>query len=143
LKKGNIFFLVVMIMAPLFLFSCGKKAPPFLPSQVTDLTVEHLEAEWRDDVLVLKGDVKGALSSVKGCRLYHAGYAIEDSPCRGCPVNFAPVREVEGKVVSENGFYCEFAFPREKGVHFFSVALLDGKGGAGPLSERTDIILDD
>jgi predicted small lipoprotein YifL len=145
LKRDRGLFLVIFGLVCLVFLACGKKGPPFLPESNIPFTVKELNVELKNGTAFLRGRVAGFRgqdrdgSQVKGCRVYHAWYALEKPPCDGCPVDYPGYREINDEVLRGEEFSCEVAVNTKKGVHFFEVRLI-GKGGAvGPPSNRVKL----
>jgi hypothetical protein len=140
------------IISGLILFhlvSCGKKAPPSLPERGFPLAVRALTGEWENDFVRLEGNVASRneeevkASDVVGCRIYHAGYDLENSPCEGCPIDFQMFEEIKGTVVEAGKFQCRVSGIEKKGIHFFKVRLLARKGVLGPSSNVAKVVAEE
>jgi predicted small lipoprotein YifL len=145
LKKGR--FLVIFCLVFPVLLACGKKGPPFLPESNITLTVRELSAQWKNGTVFLVGRIadfrgeKRERSQIRGCRVYHAWYALEKQPCDGCPVDYSGYREINDEVLRGEEFFCEVTLNKKEGTHFFEVRLIGQGGAAGPPSNRTKLII--
>ena len=149
MKRQQGRFLVIFGLVFLVLLACGKKGPPFLPERNIPLKVQQLTGEWKNGTVFLKGKVAAFRgqnrdrSEVKGCRVYHAWYALEKPPCEGCPVDYSGYREINDEVLRGEGFLCELSVNTKKGIHFFEVRLIGRNGVIGPSSNRLKLTIDD
>ena len=136
------FAAVLMVLLP----GCGKKAPPFLPEKKFPLRVDQLEGKWEKGRVVLGGYVRAEdkeLSHVKGCRVYHSWYPVDDPPCETCPIEMAGFEVIKEKVVSDNRFNCEILDAKKKGIWFFEVRLIGRNGALGPPSDKVKLRIND
>ncbi len=146
--NSRIWLSFISLMLVLCLLSCGKKSPPILHERSMPFMLGQLEAEWRDNMVLLKGRIIDAAGNrvtpggISGCRIYHAAYAMEDPPCEDCPIQYRFVREISGDVVSSEGFSCQVQGIDNKGLHFFRVHLLDRQGAVGPASDAAKVRID-
>jgi len=142
-----VFFLLLCIC--LVPAACGKKGPPFLPTGENLLRVEGLQADWENRVFHLNGTIVDAqgqakdTSTITGCRVFHARYALDNPPCEGCPIDYKTFKEIKGQVINEGGFSCRVPGRQKKGIHFFKVRLIGRKGEIGPFSDRAKLMVDD
>jgi len=147
LNRLPVFLLASFLAALIALLpACGKKGPPFLTESKLSLRVDQLKAEWENGRVLLKGYVRGEdkiISSVTGCRVYHAWYTMDNSPCEGCPIEMTGFEEIKEKVVSGDRFSCEIPGVEKKGIHFFKVRLMGKNGALGPPSDKTKLMIDD
>ena len=147
MKRRHRLFLVILGLVLPVVLACGKKGPPFLPERVIPYRVQELTAELKNGTVFLRGRVAGLeaqekdRSRITGCRIYHAWYAMEKSPCDECPVDYSDVLEIEDEVVRGEDFSCEAAVKKKKGVHFFEVRLTGKDEAVGPPSNRTKLII--
>jgi len=147
LKRDQGLFLVIFCLVFLALLACGKKGPPFLPESNIPFRVQDLTAEWKNGTVFLRGRVAAFRgqnrdgSQVKGCRVYHAWYALEKPPCDGCPVNYSGYREINDEVLRGEDFFCELTVNTKKGIHFFEVRLVGKSEAVGPPSNRIKLII--
>ncbi len=88
----------VLIISALFLFDCGKKAPPIPPSQIQPPAVNDLSASIDGDTLKMtwtipkeKGKVTPGLS---GFIVYRSKMPLSESDCKNCPVLFKRVADI-------------------------------------------------
>jgi hypothetical protein len=131
------------------MFGCGRKAPPFLPKQDFPFTVMQLQVETETGDIALKGlitatrDRRINTDEVKGCRVYHAWYTPDDCPGEGCPISYSVYRDIEGQVITEDGFYCRVSMDAEKGIHFFKVSLIGRNSTIGPPSNQAKLVIGD
>lgn len=143
-KSFVLFLLLVAFSVP---SACGKKGPPLLPKRQMSLAVEQLRAEWRDGRFFLQGKItepKDQIddpSGVTGCRIVYASYPADDAPCEGCPIDYRGFKEIEGKVIDQDRFACEFSEEKAEGVYFFKVCLMGQKGESGPYSDRVKLVV--
>lgn len=147
--KQRQFIMLIFLLAVFFHSqACGKKGPPFLPTQEIPFKVEPLEAECENGIFLLKGavvDSKGQVkevSNVTGCRVYHACYPLDNPPCEDCPIDFGEFQEIKGELITQGEFSCQVPVKIKKGVHFFRVRLIGQKGEIGPFSERARLIIE-
>ena len=126
-------------------YGCGKKAPPFLPDKRLGITVENLTGRWEKGTVRLKGKVRDGhneMGRVTGCRVYHAWYPLDASPCEGCPISMTEFKTVKGKVVSDAGFNCQVPVTRSKGIWYFQVRLTGTRNSLGPSSDRIRLVIE-
>jgi hypothetical protein len=117
--------------------SCGKKAPPFWPHKDFDAMVSSLNAESQGGYVYLMGDVPDPqkdAGNLRGCRVYFAQYAPEDSPCDGCPIEYQGYRSFGPEVVKNGKFFCELDKITPGQVYFFRVNLVGPEEVLGPSS---------
>ena len=147
LNRLPVFLLAAFLVALMALLpNCGKKGPPFLTKSKLSLRVDQLKGEWENGRVLLKGYVRGenkVISSVTGCRVYHAWYPMDNPPCEGCPIEMAGFKEIKEKVVSGDRFNCEVPDVEKKGIHFFEVRLMGRDGAVGPPSDKVKLRIDD
>ena len=142
-------FLVVLgAMALWAVLACGKKGLPFLPKQSIPFKVEHLKGEWKDGVVVLRGDIlspqdQGKEPASIPCKVYYAQYAVEAPPCEGCPIAYTDEREMRAEIITQERFYCRVPGITEQGIYFFKVSLMDGTGAMGPPSNRAKVMVEE
>jgi len=133
---------VLMMLLP----GCGKKGPPFLTESKFSLRVDQLKAERENGRILLKGYVRGEdkiVSSVTGCRVYHAWYTMDNPPCEGCPIEMTGLEEIKEEVISGDRFNCEILDVEKKGIHFFEVRLMGKDGALGPPSDKAKFTIVD
>ena len=141
--------LVTLAAISMALFTCGKKAPPFLPERTMPLRVGHLEAGRESGTVILRGSIIGPQGisfknkDIIGCRVYHVWYSLTDAPCEGCPINYRGFKEIKGEVTQKGKFYCPFPGIEKKGFHFFEVQLIGKNGALGARSNRTKLRIDE
>jgi predicted small lipoprotein YifL len=142
---------IVFIILIAFFFvpvACGKKGPPFLPDKEFPFRVAPLKAECENGVIHLKGTVVDSqgrvmdMSDIKGCRIYHACYALDNPPCEGCPIDYGKFKEITAEVTTEGKFSCRAPGKKGKGIHFFKIRLIGQKGEIGPFSDRAKLEID-
>jgi predicted small lipoprotein YifL len=147
LNRWPVFFLASFLAALIALLpACGKKGPPFLTESKLSLRVDQLKAERENGRILLKGYVRGEdkiVSSVTGCRVYHAWYTMDNPPCEGCPIEMTGFEEIKEKVVSGDRFNCEILDAEKKGIHFFEVRLMGKNGALGPPSDKAKFTIVD
>ncbi|RPI73106.1 MAG: hypothetical protein EHM45_21235 [Desulfobacteraceae bacterium] len=137
------FFLILGLF--LTLSACGKKAPPYLPQKAFGAKVVNLQAEYQNNVLLLKGQIQGlnGLESpetqVSGCRVYYVQYPLEKKPCSGCPIEFRDYQQFGPEVVNKEGFVCQIPDIQTGQIYYFKVLLIGPDGYLGPVSERISI----
>jgi hypothetical protein len=129
-------------------FSCGRKAPPFIPKERVHLRVTQLKGEWAKSGVVLKGRVavpqggEKEISQITGCRVYHARFSLGNPPCETCPIQYKTYTEIEGEVIQGDRFSSRLKKEKKKGVHFFEVRLISRRGSPGPSSNRVKLTID-
>ena len=136
------FLAVLMVLLP----NCGKKGPPFLTESKLSLRVDQLKGEWKNGLVLLKGYVQGEdkiISSVTGCRVYHAWYPTDNPPCEGCPIEMSDFKKINEKIISGDRFSCEIPGVEKKGIHFFEVRLMGKDEVLGPPSGKAKLRIDD
>lgn len=147
LNRLPVFLLAAFLAALMALLpDCGKKGPPFLTQSKLPLRVDQLKGEWENGRVLLKGYVRGEdkiISSVTGCRVYHAWYPMNNPPCEGCPIEMKGFKEIRGKVVSDDQFDCEVLDVEKRGIHFFEVRLMGMDGAVGPPSDKVKLKIED
>ncbi|MCJ7686014.1 MAG: hypothetical protein MUO68_17160 [Desulfobacteraceae bacterium] len=147
LNRLSLFLLAALLVALMALLpNCGKKGPPFLTESKLSLRVNQLKGEWENGRVLLKGYVRDEneeISSVTGCKVYHAWYPMDNPPCEGCPIEMAGFKEIKEKVVSGDRFNCEVPDVEKKGIHFFEVRLMGRDGAVGPPSDKVKLRIDD
>ena len=137
-------FLGVLLMA----VSCGKKAPPFLPTKDFTVKITNLRGEWVAGVVLLKGDISGPMGSkkaselVKGCRVHYGQYPLKNPPCAGCPIEYGGFREFGPEAVTEGGLFCKVPARMKQQVYFFKVHLMGPDSTVGPPSNRIRLDVD-
>jgi predicted small lipoprotein YifL len=147
LRREKALFLVIFGLVFLEFMACGKKGPPFLPESNIPFRVQELTGEWKNGTVFLRGRVAASQgqdrdrSHVRGCKVYHGWYALEKTPCDGCPVDYAGFREINDEVLKGEDFFCEVTIDKKKGVHFFEVRLIGQGGAVGPPSNRMKLTL--
>ena len=145
LRTSIVWILLVVVFS--VLSACGKKGPPFLPEREMPLIVEQFTAEWRDGVFYLQGKIKSPQeeidnpSGVTGCRIIYACYPADNAPCEDCPIDYRGLKEIEGSVINQGGFVCEFSEKKASGICFFKVCLIGQKGETGPYSSRAKLVI--
>jgi hypothetical protein len=122
--------------------SCGKKAPPFLPTKEFSLKITNLRGEWVDGVVLLKGDISGSTGSkkdtslIKGVRVDYGQYPLKNSPCSGCPIEYGGFNIFGPEVVTEGGLSCKVHAKMRQQIYFFKVHLMGPDNSMGPPSNR-------
>ena len=113
----------ILLWAFLLIFlACGKKGPPFLPKENISLRVEQLSAELQDGIIILKGhliDIVGKnrdTSGDLGCQVYYAGYSLENSPCKGCPIQYRPIRGTGEEHIVNQQLTCKILGKKRRGM---------------------------
>ena len=148
MKRKQWLFLIVLGVILFSQLSCGRKAPPFVPKERVNLRVTQLKGEWKKGDVVLKGRVavpqggEKEISSITGCRIYHARFSPGNPPCETCPINYKVYYEIEEVVIKGKRFSCRLQKERKKGVHFFEVRLIGRRGALGPSSNRVKFTID-
>ena len=138
---------LTLAIAACLISACGKKAPPFLPKGEMPLVVDQLNAEWRDGVFYLQGEIKGPREQtddswgVTGCRIIYACYPADNTPCEDCPIDYKELKEIQARVMNQGRFACEFPEEKANGIYFFKVGLIGQNGSAGPYSERAKTVV--
>ena len=126
----------------LFVVSCGKKAPPFLPKQEFSLKITNLRGEWVDGVVLLRGDISGPSGSIKatdliqGCRVHYGQYPLKNPPCGGCPIQYGGFHEFGPEVVTDGGLLCKVPAKMKQQIYFYKVHLVGPDSTVGPPSNR-------
>ena len=111
------------------------------------LVVDQLSAEWRDGAFHLQGKIAGPQeesdnpSGVTGCRIIYACYPADNAPCEDCPIDYSGLKEIQGQVINQGRFVCEFSEEKAEGIYFFKVCLIGQKGETGPYSSRAKLVI--
>ena len=111
------------------------------------LVVDQLNAEWRNGVFYLQGEIKGPEelmedpSGVAGCRIIYACYPADNAPCEDCPIDYNGLKEIQAHVINQGRFACELPEEKAKGIYFFKVCLIGQGGETGPYSERAIVVV--
>ncbi len=142
--------IIIIVLAIFFglVAGCGKKGPPYIPSQAVHLRAKALEARWTKDGVELEGVVSGPdaertrLQGRLELRIFHTRYALSDTPCPSCPITYPGYTDKTCKLGAHGKFRCILALERKKGVYFFQVAVIGPRGNVGPLSEKTVLRLE-
>ena len=137
------FLVLSLFLGGLLIFvSCGKKAPPFLPTKEFPIKITNLSGEWTEGVVLLKGDISGSMGPeeatelVKGCRLHYGQYPIKNPPCAGCPIKYSGYHEFGPEVVTKGGLSCKVPVRMRQQIYFFKVQLIGPDNSLGPPSNR-------
>jgi len=129
----------------LIVVSCGKKAPPFLPTKEFSPKITNLKGEWVGGVVLLRGDISGPTGSkkdtdpVKGCRVYYGQYPLKNPPCAGCPIKYDGYHEFGPEVVTGKGLFCKVPARMKEQIYFFKVHLIGPYNAVGPPSDRIQL----
>jgi hypothetical protein len=124
------------------LFSCGKKAAPFLPVKGANPRVTGLQGEWKGDYVLLTGQIQdssGAGGSIEGCRVYYAIYPQDQPPCEGCPIEYKGFQIFGKEVMTPTGFACKMPGIERENIYYFEVRVMGPKGSLGPPSNRVRV----
>ncbi|MCP4680990.1 MAG: hypothetical protein GY864_01490 [Desulfobacterales bacterium] len=148
MRKRQWLVFILLWALLLTLATCGKKGPPFLRESNISLRVGQLNAEVKDGVIILKGNIidlsgkdKDTSGDLEG-QVYYAGYSLGNPPCEGCPIQFRPLRGTSEETIKNGNFACRISGKKRRGIHFFKVRLIDGKGAVGPFSDGIKLIID-
>lgn len=130
----------------LLLSGCGKKAPPFLPKGRMPLAVRDLKAAWDNGEAVLTGRIptpsgeEGFLQDVTAYRVYRGWYPLESPPCEGCPIDYMGYETFRAQGTQGPEFYVRFPVADKRGIFFFEVRLVGGRGAIGPVSNTAKLV---
>lgn len=128
-------------------YSCGKKAPPFLPEKTFNVRVSDLRGKCEGDSILLKAKISALNGAemnaiqVKGARVYYAGYPLKNQPCEGCPLQYSAYREFGEEVADGRDFSCRVPIYSRGKVYFFKVRLIGPEGTLGPPSSTVKVVV--
>ncbi|MBN1850421.1 MAG: hypothetical protein JW932_17765 [Deltaproteobacteria bacterium] len=137
-----VFIFLISIMLVIAGWACGRKAPPFIPEAVFSAKVVGLEGQWVEGKIVLTGTIdlsetqEDIHGEIKGCRVYLAEFPVENSPCKGCPIQYSHFHECGANVIGSNGFVCDMPIDDRDRILFLKVHLIGPNGILGPASEQ-------
>lgn len=141
--KARLFPLVFVALALTLVSSaCGMKGPPVPPAPSFTAAARQVSARVENGFVVLEGETYGKahdLETLSGCRVEYAWYAPGEEPCRGCPLEFRPVKNVEAVVAGPEGVSCRVPWSGDQGVHYYRLRLTGPTGTSGPPSEPASV----
>ncbi len=143
--RGRVLVRLVLVLMLLIPASCGKKGDPFLPQESTNARVVDLKGAWQGGYIELKGSLaasSGRDSTVTGSRIHYAIYPVGEPPCDGCPIEYQGFHTYGPEVLREGQFFCKIPGAMKGNIYYFEVQLAGAKGGLGPPSNRTKVLVD-
>lgn len=146
MRKTNLFAACLLLAALMIAASCGKKGAPFIPQKAFALSVTNLQGERGKGYFHLTGNIPGADhskdagTSIKGCRVYYAEYAMDNPPCADCPIEYQGYDAFGPEVVTDDGFSCKVPEKAKGRIYFFKVFLVGPEGATGPPSNSVQIL---
>ena len=139
---------LLLLCVVLFVWACGKKAPPFLNQDMFSVKVINLKSEWHQGELYLSGDIVGSkdqggkLPQVIGCKVHYAQYPIDHPPCEDCPIQYQDHDEFAPEVITPEGFRCRISKKDNGRIYFFKVHLIGPNGADGPASNMVRVVVE-
>ena len=138
--------LPLILILVLFLISCGKKSPPYLPKSRLPFRVIVPKAEKENGIWTIKGEVAGKIgkrgfrpSDITGCIIYYSKYSLKNPPCESCPLYYGESRIIEAKVVKDGHFSVKLPWIKKKGIYYLRIRLTGINNSIGPPSDRVRI----
>ncbi len=141
LLKNRLLFLLLILS----FISCGRKSPLSVHRHTLPFKVVFLQADKKEGVWVVKGEVIGEkkgykMSDIIGCRIYYSRFSFDKLPCEECPIYLGKLKEVRKNVIKDKLFYLELPWLDKEGVYYIKIRLL-GKGNSiGPASDLLKIV---
>ncbi|MFH0844811.1 MAG: hypothetical protein V1930_04990 [Pseudomonadota bacterium] len=120
-----------------------------MPQKTHSYRLVNLKGFWDEGYIALRGEVHGlqgpispqqVAESITGCRVYVASYAVERTPCPGCPIQYRDFLLFGKEAMTEGGVYCKIPAKGKKGQTYFLKVHLIGPGESmGPPSEEVQV----